>query len=156
VPSSSFTGTVPLYHRRPAVSQLNSPHRLCAKKVSSTLFWSLISALPATVAQIPPPSEDTITSSDSLHFYTHLGESLSNLLSLHLDVITETLKALEDYQALKVTITLLLSTHWGSSSQQSPNIRNSNKILNSSLRSNLSLKSLRKSALIPRGDWPRL
>jgi hypothetical protein len=64
----------------------------------------MIAALPPTVAQIPPPTDETITSPDSLHFYTHLGESLSNLLSLHLDVITETLKAIEDFLTMSVSL----------------------------------------------------
>lgn len=62
----------------------------------------MVSSLPSTVAQIPPPGDDTITVSESLHFYTHLGESLSNLLSLHLDYIVETLKAIEDFEDYRV------------------------------------------------------
>ena len=89
---------------------MNLLFRLCAKKISSALFWSLISILPSAVALIPPPDDDLITSSESLHFYIHLGESLSSLLSLHIDFIVETIKATGDYENLKVCSSTILLT----------------------------------------------
>lgn len=78
--------------------------RLCHQKMSAELFWSLVESFPSAYERINPPEEDNLSAPDSLLFYRVLGEAMSSLMSMNIDVVSGVVRSLEEMRDTKARL----------------------------------------------------